>query len=377
VSLILLFGFLQILLSFALPTTSSGLGAVTTVLSGWLICAVKLIAEIDKSPVLIGDIGPAPAILYYCLIGFTGFVYLKRPLMKKTICISMLLAMIALLAAAKWQNAHRDSLTLTCLDVGHGQAILARLPGRANVLFDAGSMYKSDIGRRIVTPFLDFAGASKIDAIMISHNDVDHINGIPEIVEHCDVNGVYAADPNDTAAFLDNVLRKREKGFEINNIKDLNLNSAAKIKILWPNEQICHDQAVSDNDKSVVSLIEFAGRRILLCSDIERFAQKELLRLNPNLKADVDVAPHHGLVKTLNLDFLEKLGADILICSCDRNQYERMLQSAASQPASRREKTPKTFYTAAHGAIAITIEKDGTVRVTTFVGAADTQNQQK
>jgi competence protein ComEC len=384
VSAILTVGLLKILLSFLLPSLSDILGVIVTNLADLLIRTAKLFADIDVSDVLIGHVSVAPVILYYFLLLFAPFVYFRPAFLKRAMSTVMISLLVCTLGIGQLQRKNRDSLVLTCLDVGHGQAILARLPGRANVLFDAGSMYKSDIGRRIVTPFLDFAGASKIDAIMISHNDVDHINGIPEIVEHCKVKSVYASkaffidaktDPCGTAEFLSRFLY--DKGLEIQDIKDLNLGAIAGIKMLWPTEQVCLDESLGDNDKSAVSLIEFAGRRILLCSDIERFAQKELLRLNPNLKADVVVAPHHGLVKTLDPDFLEKLGADILICSCDRNQYERMLQSAASQPASRRKKTPKTFYTPAHGAITITIDRDGTVRVTTFVDAADTRNQQK
>src|SRR4030043_442897 len=96
------------------------------------------------------------------------------------------------------------------------------------------------------------------------------------------------------------------------------------MKILWPNEQLYDINDLSDNDRSLVSLIEFAGTKILLCSDIEEFAQRELLRLNPDLKADVVVVPHHGSVTTLDAEFLEHLDADVLICSCGRRQYERI-----------------------------------------------------
>jgi competence protein ComEC len=383
VSAILTLGLLKILLSFLLPSLSDILGVIVTSLADLLIRIAKLFADIDVSDILIGHVSAAPVILYYFLLLFAAFVYFRPAFLKRAMSTVMISLLVCTLGIGQLQRKNRDSLVLTCLDVGHGQAILAQLPGKANVLFDTGSMHKSDIGRRIVTPFLDFAAVGKIDAIMISHSDVDHINGITEIAEHCKVKSIYAGDSFfidaktdlcGTAGFLDKLY---EKQLEIKNINNIDVKIAANIKVLWPPEQAWYDETLSENDKSAVSLIEFAGRRILLCSDIERFAQKELLRLNPNLKADVVVAPHHGLVKTLDLDFLEKLGADILICSCDQNQYERMLQSAASQQASRRKKTLKTFYTAAHGAIAITIEKDGTVRVTTFVGAADTQNQQK
>jgi competence protein ComEC len=259
-------------------------------------------------------------------------------------------------------------LSLTCLDVGHGQAILAQLPGKANILFDAGSMHKSDVGKRIVGPFLDYSGISKIDAIIISHNDVDHINGIPEIVEHCKVGGVYAneaffiatkAEPNDTAGTLKTLLY--DQGLKIQHlVKDLNLRSKAKIRILWPTEQVCQNEKLGDNDKSLVSLIEFAGRKILFCSDIEQFAQQELIRLFTNLKADILVVPHHGLATSLEPDFLKSLGPNILICSCGQSQYEMI--NLALDSVIRDQSNVKSFYTAKNGAITVRINKNGTIK---------------
>ena len=366
VSAILTLGFLKIILFFLLPTLASILGVAVTLLADFLIWAVKLITHLDFSQVLIGHVPLTPVILYYGFILFAGFVYFRRPLIKKVVCTVMLLAITVFLGAAKWQRINRDELVVTCLDVGHGQAILAQLPGKANVLFDAGSLYKSDIGRRIITPFLDYIGINKIDAIIISHNDIDHINAIPEIAEYCKVNRVYAneaffsgIDRRGAAKFLNDCLK--ENGYTVQPLgKDLDLGSTADIKTLWPNKAIYNYEQLSDNDKSLVSSIEFAGVKILLCSDIERFAQKELLRSNPNLKADVVVVPHHGSVRTAEPDFLENLDADILICSCGRTQYERL-------QTTKRKTKAKLFYTPKDGAIIVCISKDGTIRTTTFV----------
>ena len=135
--------------------------------------------------------------------------------------------------------------------------------------------------------------------------------------------------------------------------------------MLWPTEQVCRDEKLNDNDKSAVLLIEYAGRKILLCSDIEKFAQKEFLRFNPNLKADVVVAPHHGLAETLEPDFLEKLEADIVICSCDQSQYERINATTAFRTGNVNK--TRSFYTATDGAITISINKYGMIETDVFV----------
>jgi len=366
VALILTFGFLKIILSFLLPSAAAVLGVIVTGLADLLILIVKFIASLDISEILIGHTPGAVIVCYYCFILFAAFAYFRRPLLKRVICTVMALAIIVFLGVTKWQRTHRDNLVITCLNVGHGQAILAQLPGKANILFDAGSLHKSDIGRQTVAAFLDYSGINKIDAIIISHNDIDHINGIPEIVEHCEVGekAVYAnaaffgkTDEWGTAKFLKE--RLSEKGFEIKNLKDLNVNGAAKIKFIWPSERICENEELDDNDKSLVSLIEFAGIKILLCSDIEEFAQRELLRLTPNLKADVVVVPHHGSAKTLEAGFLENLDADILIYSCGLRQYER-------QQMNKEQNKAKSFYTVRDGAITVCVSKDGTIRTATF-----------
>lgn len=365
VALILTIGYLKIILSFLLPTAAWVLGIIVTGLSDALIVIVKLLAHLDISQILIGQVSLVPIILYYCLVLFASLVYLRHPLLKKVICTVMAMAVIVFIGVTKWHRTYRNDLVVNCLDVGHGQAILAQLPGRANVLFDAGSLHKSDIGRRIVAPFLNYKGINKIDAIIISHNDVDHINGIPEIVEYCKVGGVYTnkaflskTDEWGTAEFLNRWLS--EKGLGIQQAgTNLSISSKATITIIWPTEQICQDKALGDNDKSVVSLIEFGGRKILLCSDIEKFAQRKILELFPDLKVDVVVAPHHGSAKTLETDFFERLEADISIGSCSRAQYERL------QAIKGKDKT-KSFYTAGDGAVTVYINKDGAIRTDTF-----------
>jgi competence protein ComEC len=277
----------------------------------------------------------------------------------------MFLILFVFLSSIKWHRTYSDDLVVTFLDVGHGQAIFTRFPGKTNTLFDAGSRSRSNVGRRIINPFLDYSGISKIDSIFISHGDTDHVNGIPEIVEHCKVGSVYAT--NDflgkinrvgTEQFLNDCLL--EKSLEIKSMSS-NFQSGVDIHILWPSEEAAMNENLGDNDKSQVSLIEFAGVKILLCSDIERYAQRELFRLYPELKADIVFVPHHGSVTTLDDNFLHKLDPDILIYSCDKVQYQRHSRMV------KQEENAESFYTSKHGAIVIRIKKDGSIGTKSFV----------
>jgi competence protein ComEC len=368
VSLILILGFLKIILFFLVPTLSAVLGFIVAILSNWLIWVVELIANLNISQILIGQVPLILIILYYCIIILIGYVYFRRyPTVKKVICTVMFIALMVSLVAMKWQRTHTTDLIIHFLDVGHGQAILARLPGKANILFDAGSRSRSDIGRRVVNPFLDYNGINKIDAVFISHNDTDHINGIPEVIEHCKVGCVYTnndffgkTEQWGTEKYLNDYFIGRD--LTIKSLNDeLNLNSSANLRILWPNEETSKNKDLGDNDKSQVSLIEFAGEKILLCSDIEKFAQRELLRLHPDLNANIVFVPHHGSVSTLEADFLKKLDPDILIYSCDRTQYERQSRII------NKDDSTESFYTSKHGTVVVCVSRDGLVSTKTFL----------
>ncbi|MCJ7729987.1 MAG: MBL fold metallo-hydrolase, partial [Sedimentisphaerales bacterium] len=367
IGVISVIGYLKTVLALFLPSAATLLDIIIGPLVSLLIWLVKFMASLNISEILVGKISPAVVILYYAFLLFAFFVHFHRPLVKKLVCVAVVLLIIVSLSAAKWQRTYHNNLVLTCIDVGHGQAILAQLPGGTDILFDAGSLLRTNVGGRIIAPFLDYSGISKIDAIIISHNDVDHINGIPEVVEHCKVGGVYANDAFfgeidqwGPTKFLSDCLI--EKNLKIERLDaGLNLlNSHASIKTLWPTTQIPEEQ-LSDNDKSLVSLIQFGDVKILLCSDIEKFAQAQLLATIPDLKADIIIVPHHGSTRTSDVNFLEKLGPDISIVSCDRTQYGRQTAENAKVPT-------KSFYTARDGAITVRIDENGAIRTTVFVG---------
>jgi competence protein ComEC len=363
---ILTLGFTKMILFYLLPTLSSLLTVIVLQISNILIWLVKLIAQLNVSEILIGHVSGYLIILYYCMIILALYRYSRFDKLKKLTVTIIIMLLVLCLGFTKWQRTHRDNLVLTCLDVGHGQAILVQLPGRTTVLFDSGSMYKSDVGRRIVIAYLNYIGINKIDALIISHNDIDHINGIPEIVGHCNVGNVYANnaffDKTDiwgTAQFLENCLA--EEGYTVKRLeKDFDLNSSVNINFLWPDVNITGNEDLSDNDKSLVTSVEFAGIEILLCSDIEQFAQRELLNLYPDLRADVMIVPHHGSANTLEKGFLEKLAARILICSYSRSQYERADYAGTM-------KNVKLFLTPKDGAIIVKIDKNGTIATEVFV----------
>jgi competence protein ComEC len=325
-----------------------------------LIWIVKLFAGLNIPEILPGKTNALVIISFYVFIIFAFFFPLCRPVFKKTICATAILVIVVLLALPLWQTTHEDDLTVTVLDVGHGQAILAQLPGGANILFDAGSLSRSDVGTRVVSPFLRYNGIRKIDAVVIGHGDIDHINGLPEVTGDIRAKAIYASK----AFFEDNRQTTKLLRDELQKIAEINdlpqKFGSSKIRVLWPIPDIQENNSISDNDKSAVTLIEYAGKRVLICSDIEKFAQREILRLYPDLKADVLIMPHHGSAKTSEPSFADKTGAAVTIASSSESSYEK------GQVIGPRQGV-KSYYTGKDGAVIVHISKQGIINTASFI----------
>jgi len=364
IAIVSITGYLKIFLSLLLPHTAGLLDLIIVPLARALIGIVKVIASWNISQIRIGQVPHVITLLYYALL-LLALAPMRWLLVKRLICGATAGVIIISLGAVKWNRTHRDALSLTCLDAGHGQAILVQLPGKANILFDAGSLSRKDVGTRIVTPFLNYCGIDQLDAIIISHNDIDHINGIPEIIESCKVKNIYAndvffteADGNSPAGLLNKYVKDR--GLAVKPLKELpEFASEARITTLWPERNLPADSQLSENNLSLVCSIDFAGVKVLLCSDIEQRAQKELLRIYPDLKADIVIAPHHGSARTRYKHFLDSLSPDIVISSCSKTQYE-------SQQVLAIPRAGKPLSTPEHGAITVRIDKDGSVETSGF-----------
>jgi competence protein ComEC len=363
VFLIMITGLLKIVISFFLPSVAAILGIVVTGLSYLLIWLVKIFAKVSFSEILVGQVSGELIIFYYCVLIFVAFCLFRRQPLRKVISLALILILAVSIISIKFQRTYYSNLILSCLDVGHGQAILVQLPQNKNLLFDAGSLHKSDVGRRIIIPFLRSQGISKIDAIIISHNDIDHINAIPEVVSDVKTKSIFANDDflidnenTGSPRFLYEYLKNL--GFNVQNFDKLQINSAAGIKILWPPKDALDNNQLSDNDRSAVILINFAGIKILFCSDIEKFAQQKILTNYPGLKADIVTVPHHGSTTNTDPNFIEKLSPKFLICSSGPTQYENQKEI---------EKTGIRLFTARDGAIQLVISKSGKITYDTFL----------
>jgi len=174
-------------------------------------------------------------------------------------------------------------LWLTTFDVGQGLAVLARTRTRT-LLYDAGPAWapESDSGLRVLLPAMRGAGLERLDIVVLSHEDSDHIGGALSVLESFEVDTL-ASSLADGHPLRGMVAAPRRfaagDAWEWDGVRFEFLNPV-------PAEN------AKRNDLSCVLRIAAQGGAILLTGDIERAAEKSLLGMK--LKSDVLLVPHHG-----------------------------------------------------------------------------------
>lgn len=188
------------------------------------------------------------------------------------------------------------TLTITCLDVGHGGALLMQFPNGKNILYDAGSWQNYDVGRYIISPFLWSQHVKKIDLVILSHEHEDHVNGLPSLIERFQVKAVYLPQHSFASQEGQKILSSLKKNHictaSLSYGKSLKGFEPATIKILNPLPFASGVNAINDN--SCVLKIEYLGYSVLFCADIKEPGIEVLLSKASEIGSDIMQVPHHG-----------------------------------------------------------------------------------
>jgi competence protein ComEC len=176
---------------------------------------------------------------------------------------------------------------ITTLDVGQGLAVLVRTANRA-LLYDAGPAFgDADSGERVVAPYLRAAGIERLEAMVVSHNDLDHSGGAASVTENFEVDAMLSSlSPGNPLLGLVPVNRRCAAG-------QAWTWDGVRFEFLHP--ESAQAQAKKTNDLSCVLKVSAGGRAMLLTGDIERLAETEIVkRDSADLPADALLVPHHG-----------------------------------------------------------------------------------
>ncbi|MBU4310156.1 MBL fold metallo-hydrolase, partial [bacterium] len=244
----------------------------------------------------------------------------------KRLLFLLILSLALSLGCAKEKGGR---LEVTFLDVGQGDSIFISTPGGKNILIDGGKRAIPphsyfDAGKEVVLPFLKNRGVKRIDTLIATHPDGDHIGGLLAVLDSdIQIDKVLDCGYRHTSYtyqdFLKKIERRREtKYYQPRAGQILNWGNEVKVQVLSP-AHLFRDS----NNSSIVIKLEFGDISFLFTGDVEKEAEGEMvLRYGDGLKSTVLKASHHGSRTGSSLSFLKAVRPQVTVISCGRkNKY--------------------------------------------------------
>ncbi len=193
---------------------------------------------------------------------------------------------------------------LTVFDVGQGLAVAVQTRNHT-LLYDTGPQFNntSDSGNRILVPALRGMGISRLDTLILTHNDADHTGGALSLLQTIPAELLLSSLPPDSP------ILEKMKGHNLPCLAGQHwVWDQVNFDILHPDLEAYADPSVKNNDLGCVLRINTGSKVILLTADIERKSEKRLLSRSPEmLHADLVVVPHHGSKTSSTPEFVQMI----------------------------------------------------------------------
>jgi competence protein ComEC len=270
-------------------------------------------------------------------------------------------------------------LRITFLSVDHGNAVLLELPGGGTLLYDGGTFGRGSTAARTIRQALWSRGIQRLDAVVISHADVDHFNGIPLLLEQVPVGSILLAhsflderqpavvELCEAAARRGVPLRLLVKGDRLQYRPAHRALSAASLEL-----EVLHPppgwNMPDDNANSVVLELNWGNRRVLLTGDVEGPGLPALLGAAPG-RCDILLAPHHGARSANPRELYDWAQPELVVISAGdpavRNRIEQVVRSRETRVLS----------TAESGAITISLTATGEITVSEHLALVQSVTQ--
>ena len=334
------------------------LGGAAVVLLDALDATARIAAGVPGATVLV------PGSVALLLAGAAGAGWLAtrrlgrtRPWVRRLVWAGV--AAVTLLLAPLRPSA--DRVEVHAIDVGQGDAIAIRSPAGRWILVDAGvATDRFDAGARLVVPYLSRHGARRLEGLILTHPDADHIGGAASVIRA--LRPRWVMEPGLPApkagylALLRDAAEHRRSWVAARRGMELEVDGM-RLEVLYPAGAVDSDDA---NDGSVVVRVVYGEFEALLTGDAPAAVERMLVRrYGRALESDVLKVGHHGSRTSTTPELLDATTPALAVISAGRrNRYGHPHRSvvarleAAGIPVARTDR---------HGSVMVRGRRDGTL----------------
>jgi len=311
-------------------------------------------------------------ILFYLLLLMAA--HLRKGKGVRYLFLGCCIALVLNFAFWNTKQWFQKKLVITFIDVGHGDSILIEFPKGKRMLMDGGGLREDrfDIGKNVIAPFLWNKKIRKIDLLVLTHPDPDHLKGLNFIASNfsigCFWDNGFRGDSESYIRLQKILLKNKIKRSSLNDQTLPQMIHGAELSILNPPVMRESQRASQNpsllNNQSLVMMIQFKQIAILLTGDIEQEAEYRMMRKGFPIKADLLKIPHHGSASSSTQAFLESVKPSVAILSVSEQNLGRLPHPEVLRRYERLG--IRIFRTDKHGAV--TVLTDGErIEIETFL----------
>lgn len=295
--------------------TGSAAGAVFDLLSA----ASGFLGSLPFSHAYGPSPGPALLAAYYVALGAWTLWCRRSPRPWKALGAAALVLPLGLAGPLRYRAP--EGVFFAALDVGRGSCAYLEWPDGRNLMVDCGSLDVRDPGASIAAPYLWERGVRRLDTLVLTHPDADHVNGARSLLELLRVRRLVVTRAFEGFAW--------PAGVEVVVVERLHEPvQLDRMEILGPPAWEKFGRPVPPNETSIV--LRAGG--VLFPGDIQDRGVEELLTL-PDLRARVLVLPHHGKYFERHQEFVRRVGAEMIVVGAPEGYYSPRVVDALPVPA--------------------------------------------
>lgn len=384
---IVILGFLAIIISFVSTTLLQIIELVLTPFLKALVLISDLGNMLPLNKIYIGTPSVLELIIYYICIFILNSLYIicsnnnltpfnirvrnivsliKYNIRKKRKKIISIFLIVLIIFSVIFKIP--KDLKIYFVDVGQGDCTLIITPKQKSILIDGGGSLTSDydVGESTLIPYLLDRKITKINYMIISHFDQDHVGGLLTVLNELKVEMVFLAkQAEDSSQFQEfqEIIKEKKINIQVLQAGDLvNIEKGIYFKILHPSENIINENAINNN--ALVCKFMYNNFSMLFTGDIEEIAEKEIVKNYKDtdiLNADILKIAHHGSKSSSTEEFLELVSPKIALIGVGQNN---LYGHPADQTIERLEKIgTKIYRTDEDGEISIEVDKKGRIKI--------------